>query len=102
MRVDVAPDTEFVDFDGESVLLNRKTGYFYGLDEIGTRVWVLLQEHGGDIHSTIHTMLQEYDVDETTLARDIEILVSELVKAGLLRVVQLGTVGCGANQSPAA
>jgi hypothetical protein len=78
----LAPDVLFQDLASEAVFLNLKNDRYYGLDEIGTRIWTLLSEQG-DLESVIVQMLNEFDTDETTLRRDITALVEVMTQAGL-------------------
>ncbi len=71
--------------ENESVLLNLETEHYYGLDEVGTRMWQLLDEHG-DVGVVLERLLAEYDVDEATLRRDLTNLVDELAEEGLIIV----------------
>lgn len=71
------------ELDKESVLLNLHTEQYYSLDPMGTRVWQLLT-NTSSIDDAVKTMLTEYEVDETTLRRDVQDLVQKLVAKGLL------------------
>lgn len=83
MRISVSADALFQELEGETVLLNLHNENYYGLDDVGTRVWQLLHEHG-DVARLIATMLTEYDVGEATLRQDVEALIAELLEAGLV------------------
>jgi hypothetical protein len=83
MRISVSADALFQELEGETVLLNLHNENYYGLDDVGTRVWQLLHEHG-DVERLIATMLTEYDVGEATLRQDVEALIAELLEAGLV------------------
>ncbi len=60
-----------------------KTESYFGLDEIGTRIWQLLQEQK-DIQSITETMLNEYDVKDEQLKKDTQDLLKQLDKAGIV------------------
>lgn len=81
----VAPDVIFRLLDGEAVLLNLKTGNYFGLDPIGTRAWELIvEEHSLErVHSAL---LEEYAVDPDRLAQDLLALVEEFCEKGLVQV----------------
>ncbi|MGH7268481.1 MAG: PqqD family protein [Candidatus Rokuibacteriota bacterium] len=70
----------------EVVLLNLRTSLYHGLDKVGSRVWRLLGQHGS-VEQAMRTLLQEYDVAEEVLRRDLGVFVQELCMAGLLEVV---------------
>jgi hypothetical protein len=70
--------------DGEAVLLNVETGIYFGLDEVGTRIWELLAQ-GADERKVLGQLLQEYDVEEAQLSADISGFIAHLAAAGLVR-----------------
>lgn len=84
-RVAIAPDVLYQVLEGESVLLNLKTEHYYSLDEIGTRMWQLLDEHG-DPTTVVEQLLAEYDADEATLRQDLADLIGKLSQAGLVTI----------------
>ena len=45
-RVTIPETVLFRDLDGEAVLLDTVSGRYFGLNEVGTRMWALLQFHG--------------------------------------------------------
>lgn len=83
----IGPDVVFRLLDGEAVLLNLKTGNYFGLDPIGTRAWELILEHHSleRVHSAL---LEEYDVDSDSLAQDLLTLVTEFRLKGLVEVAE--------------
>jgi hypothetical protein len=83
----VPEDVVFRDLAGEAVILNLSTGIYFGLDEVGTRVWQLLAQHG-DKEKLIQEMLSEYEVEEAKLRQDVDALLKELLGKGLLIDVQ--------------
>ena len=61
----------------ETVILQLKTGAYFGLDAIGTRIWQLLKE--GDRPAAICAQLaREYDVARDVLEADVRRLLGEL------------------------
>lgn len=68
---------------GETVILDLKNESYFGLDEVGTRIWKLLQQEK-DIQSITEAMLDEYDVEEKQLGKDIQALLSQLNEAGII------------------
>jgi hypothetical protein len=85
--VTVTPNVLFQDLGGESVLLNLANDQYYGLDEVGTRIWQLLAVDG-DVAGAVTRLHTEYEgqVDGTTLRRDVDDLIDRLVSAGLLTI----------------
>ena len=68
---------------GETVILDLKNESYFGMDEVGTRIWKLLQQEK-DIQSITEAMLDEYDVEEKQLGKDIQALLSQLNEAGII------------------
>jgi hypothetical protein len=82
-RVRIQEDVLFQELQGEAVLLNLKTGVYLGLNQVGTRIWQLLQEDGA-LQRVMDVMLQEYDVAQEKLQTDLLNLVGQMEKQGLL------------------
>lgn len=79
----------FQDLDGEAVVLGFETEKYYGLNNVGTRMWTVLVE-SPSIEDAYRKLLSEYDVDESELRRDLLELAEKLVEAKLIRVVGPG------------
>jgi hypothetical protein len=84
-RVQVAGNVLFRDVGNEAVLLNLATSSYFGLNEIGARVWRLLAS-GASLAGVLEALQSEYDVPEEQLRRDLRALVDELVAEKLLVV----------------
>jgi len=82
-RVRIQEDVLFQELQGEAVLLNLKTGVYLGLNQVGTRIWQLLQEDGA-LQRVMDVMLQEYEVAQEKLQTDLLNLVGQMEKQGLL------------------
>lgn len=83
--VAIPEDVIFRELDGEAIILNLATGTYFGLDEVGTRVWMLLTE-SSNIRRVIDVMTGEYDVKSVELERDVLELVSQLSDKGLVKL----------------
>ncbi|MFP4059898.1 MAG: lasso peptide biosynthesis PqqD family chaperone [Bacteroidales bacterium] len=75
----------FSKMDEEVVMMNIDKGEYYGLDEIGSRIWQILEKpvHFNDI---IQTLTDEYDVEETTCRDDVAAFLKELHEKDLIVV----------------
>jgi len=76
-RIRINDDVLSQDLNGEIVLLNLKTGVYFGLDVIGTRVWQLLADHG-EVAKILEVLLAEYDVPRDRCAEDLVTLIVKL------------------------
>lgn len=84
-NIQTSPDVIFQEIEGESVLCHLANGRDIGLDNVGTRMWRLVEEHGG-LGSGFDRMRAEFDVDprrpETALGR----LLGELADQGFVNL----------------
>jgi hypothetical protein len=85
--IKVTDDQICCDLNGEAVILSLKTGTYYGLDQVGARVWALIQEPK-TIIDLLHILLSEFDVDSARCEQDLRLLLRNLNEAGL---VEIGT-----------
>jgi hypothetical protein len=81
----VPDDVIFRELDGEAIILNLATGIYFGLDEVGTRVWALATG-SGTLRHAVDVMLDEFDVDRHALERDVLELATGLLDKGLIQV----------------
>ncbi len=72
--------------DCDSVFLNMENERYFGLDEMGTRLWAALTT-SPTIDDAIQFLLAEYDVDEVQLRSDLEQFLADLVDRGLVEFV---------------
>lgn len=68
---------------GETVLLDLESENYFGLDEVGTRIWQLIKETN-DLSSIFNTLLDEYEVTEERLQEDLTVLLTEIEGLGLI------------------
>ncbi len=79
-------DTVFAqEVDGEMVLLDMESENYFGLDEVGTAIWQAIQEDGL-LQNVLETLLEQYDVEEEVLKKDLIGFVEKLVESGLVEV----------------
>ena len=85
-RVAVPETVLFRDLDGEAVLLATESGKYFGLNEVGTRMWSLLHQHG-DVEAVCDALLAEYDVPKDQLREDLARFVDTLADRGLVKAL---------------
>jgi hypothetical protein len=73
------------DLGGEAVILNLKTGVYHGLNEVGAKIWNLIQQPSS-VSDIKQTLLQEYEVEPQQCDRDLLELLENLKSAGLIDV----------------
>lgn len=84
-RVTLSPDALFQEIAGEGVILDLKSSSYFGLDEVGVRLWQLLQGNPS-LQAACDTLLDEYDVERDQLEEDLAKLLAQLSDAGLATV----------------
>ena len=73
------------DLGGEYVILNLEAGVYYGLDDVGSRVWELIHSPA-TVEEIRDTLVAEYDVDPVRCEHDLLRLLQEMFSAGLVLV----------------
>lgn len=71
---------------GETVLMSVETGMYYGLDEIGNRIWTLL-DSPKRIAELCDLLVTEYDVDPETCRREVMAYLDALRREELVEIV---------------
>ena len=87
-KVTISPEVLSQEVDEESVLLDLKSESYFGLDEVGTRIWQLLK-NGSDLQNVFEILLAEYEVGEDKLKKDLQEHITQLVDAGLISLTEL-------------
>jgi len=67
----------------EAVILHLESEQYFGLNEIGTRIWEVLKQEGST-EKALPILLEEYNIEEEILRNDIEELIADLVKEKIL------------------
>jgi hypothetical protein len=68
----------FRQLDDEAVLLDLKSGTYFGLNDVGARVWQLILEHGR-LSLVLEVLQQEYAAEPDVVERDLLALAAQLV-----------------------
>lgn len=71
--------------DDETVLLQTDTGTYYGFNDVGARVWEIVQD-GATVIDVVETIVGEYDVERAECRRDVESILHEMETAELVRI----------------
>ena len=84
-RVKVPTNVMFRELEGEAVILDVDSETYFGLDEVGTRMWQLVTETES-IQAAYETLVEEYDVDPEVLRTDLTELLGSLADRGLIDI----------------
>ena len=83
MKYSIVENIEFQNFDGDSVLLDLNTGNYFGLNEIGTDIWLLLEKKF-KIDEIKSRLIEIYDIDSEQIELDVENFIEKMSENNLL------------------
>lgn len=77
------PQVSVAERDGRAVLMDLRSGRYYGLDDVATRIWqlVLMHKTPADIYAIVES---EYDAPAQTLREDAARFLTSLLTLGLI------------------
>ena len=78
-------DQVSADLEGETVILGIDKALYYGVDEVGGRVWKLLREPT-PVSTIRDQIVAEFDVDPETCERDLIAFLERLEAASLIDI----------------
>lgn len=70
---------------GEVVILSLLDEVYYGLDEVGARVWSLIQAPT-EVAAVRDALVAEYEVSAEDAERDLLALLAQLAEKGLIEI----------------
>ena len=82
-RLEITEDILSQEVNGETVLRDLNGETYFGLNEVGTRIWQLLQAKP-TLQDMLGVLLDEYDVSRKQLENDVGDLLTRLAGAGLI------------------
>ena len=69
---------------GEMVLLNLSSGLYFGLDNVGGRIWELLSTGPQSVADLCNIIEQEFDAPRDRIESDMLMLVNQLTEKELI------------------
>jgi hypothetical protein len=85
VRITIPGEVLFRQPGDESVLLNLNSTSYFGLDAIGTQMWLALTS-SDSLQAAFDFLLTQYDVAPRQLKQDLRELVEKLAEQGLIEV----------------
>lgn len=76
-KVRIVEDVVYRELEGEMVLLNLRTGVYFGLDAVGTRIWQLLEERC-TVAQISERLAGEYEVTPALCEQDVRAFMTAL------------------------
>jgi hypothetical protein len=72
--------------DDKAVLMSVDNGKYYHMEEVGTRIWNLI-ESPVSVNALCRSVMEEFEVDGPTCEADVLALLSKLLEYDLIQVV---------------
>jgi PqqD family protein of HPr-rel-A system len=79
----VSPGLTAADLGGEAVVLDPQSGRYYGLNELGARIFELARKPRS-VERIMQALLQEYDVKADQLKADLIAFLHEMEQRNLI------------------
>ncbi|MCZ6501276.1 MAG: PqqD family protein [Gammaproteobacteria bacterium] len=70
---------------GETVILDLNGEAYFGLNQVGTKIWQLLHDTSNRIE-ILNGLEQVYDIERSELERDLDELLEQLLDSGLIHI----------------
>ena len=84
-RVEATSEQVSAELSDEAVILNMADGIYYGLNDVGARVWELLKSPR-TINSIVESLLEEFEAEAGQCRKDVFRLLEEMQSRGLVIV----------------
>ena len=82
-----APDHVATDMAGETVVLDLKSGMYYGMEEVGALIWKTIAEPR-TLLEIRDAVMEEYQVDAAGCDRDVMAFLTAMEAAGLVEIIR--------------
>lgn len=83
--VTVSDDLTTADLGGEAIVLDVKSGNYFGLNEVGAFILECIRQPVS-VREVIDRMLKEYDATREQITQDVVQFLQQLQEQGLIRV----------------
>ncbi len=84
-RVRANADVLMRELDDEAVLLHLDREVYFGLDDVGTRMWTALV-FSDSVQAAYELLLSEFDVEPDILRQDLDEFLTGMIEQELLRI----------------
>jgi hypothetical protein len=81
-----AEQVKWQEIEGEGILVNLETGYYFSLNPVGLFIWSHCDGQQ-TCRQIAAGLVEHFDVDEVTAYRDVESFLAQMDAEGLLRVL---------------
>ncbi len=83
--VQASAQTLSAELEGEMVILHTPSGQYYGLNDVGTRIWQIIQG-SVTLRLLVERLKLEYNVEYSVLEADVRRSIAEFEIAGLVKI----------------
>lgn len=84
-RITATSDQVSNDLGDEKIILNMKTGEYYGMNPVGAHIWDFIQE-SRTLDEITAALMEKYGIDQERCEHDVITLLKELSEVGLIEV----------------
>lgn len=81
-RLAAAPNVIFRALGDEAVVVSLDGGLYFGLDDVGARIWILMEQH--DLSGVADALVREFDVTPDHAVTDVLAFAEQLAARGLV------------------
>lgn len=85
-KIVVSKDVVSCDLGGETALLEMNEGVYYGLNELGTVIWELIQKPI-TLQEIVDSIIDQYEVDQKICFADLTELIEQMVENKLVEIL---------------
>lgn len=72
--------------DGEEIILHLDSNRYYGLNDVGTLIWKLVQDER-TVAEIRAELMDEYDVEPERCGEHLDTFLTELAEQGLIEII---------------
>lgn len=76
--------------DGDIVMISVERGNYYGLDDVGSLIWRLL-EHPTGVNALCDMLALEFEVKQDVCEREVLAFLGQMVEQGLIESIDVPT-----------
>lgn len=84
-QIEIPDDVLSRELDGEAVLLDLRSGKYFGLNGTGARIWTCMKD-GLRKAQIVERLVASFEVDADRARADVEAFIDSLVERGLIKV----------------
>lgn len=82
--IHVSDDVVAREVGGEMVLLDLASGFYFGLDPVGSRVWQRISQGGASLGDLVEMIEAEFDAPRDVIEQDLQQLLNQLAEKQLV------------------